>query len=255
VVSAGRSSTTQSSSATAGDRRARVGRRAARDRGEEPCLPDGLPGAGAQDRGHLCTTPARARAFAFGSTTTRAIRHDPARHLAGRRAVADGSDSGAARSELGASAMRCSAFARAYADGDETAYPAARRVARAPDARRSARRRSGGFGAFSGAELPLRAGAAGIREDLAGARMAIALMLREGTRVGVTSRQPQGDHQSSLRAIQHEADAQGSRSAASRRRVTIRTTPSRIAASSSSAVADVCVRIRHSTSWRGRRGR
>ena len=97
-------------------------------------------------------------------------------------------------------------FARAYADGDETAYPAlvALLEQRPPDVRLDLD--PVGAVLSLGASYRFVQGPPGSGKTWQGARMAIALM-REGKRVGVTSLSHKAIH-NLLRAIQYEADAQ-----------------------------------------------
>ena len=98
-------------------------------------------------------------------------------------------------------------FARAYADGDEAAYPAlvALLERRTPDALLAADPVTAALSL--GASYLFVQGPPGSGKTWQGARMAVALM-RQGKRVGVTSLSHKAIH-NLLRAIQHEADAQG----------------------------------------------
>ena len=98
-------------------------------------------------------------------------------------------------------------FARAYADGNEAAYPAlvALLERRPPDALLAADPVTAALSL--GASYLFVQGPPGSGKTWQGARMAIALM-RQGKRVGVTSLSHKAIH-NLLRAIQHEADAQG----------------------------------------------
>ncbi len=98
-------------------------------------------------------------------------------------------------------------FARAYADGDEAAYPALAALLerRAPDALLAADPVTAALSL--GASYLFVQGPPGSGKTWQGARMAVALM-RQGKRVGVTSLSHKAIH-NLLRAIQHEADAQG----------------------------------------------
>jgi uncharacterized protein len=98
-------------------------------------------------------------------------------------------------------------FVRAFADGDEAAYPAlvALLEQQRPDVRLDVD--DPVVAALSlGASYLFVQGPPGSGKTWQGARMAIALM-REGKRVGVTSLSHKAIH-NLLRAIQHEADAQ-----------------------------------------------
>ena len=98
-------------------------------------------------------------------------------------------------------------FARAYADGDEAAYPALAALLerRIPDALLAADPVTAALSL--GPSYLFVQGPPGSGKTWQGARMAIALM-RQGKRVGVTSLSHKAIH-NLLRAIQHEADAQG----------------------------------------------
>ncbi len=98
-------------------------------------------------------------------------------------------------------------FARAYADGDEAAYPALAALLerRTPDALLAADPVAAALSL--GPSYLFVQGPPGSGKTWQGARMAIALM-RQGKRVGVTSLSHKAIH-NLLRAIQHEADAQG----------------------------------------------
>ena len=123
-------------------------------------------------------------------------------------------------------------FAHTYADGDESAYPAlvALLERRPPDARLDADPVTAAVSL--GPSYLFVQGPPGSGKTWQGAKMAVALM-REGKRVGITSLSHKAIH-NLLRAIQHEADAQASPSAASSApaQKTARTPPSGAAASS-----------------------
>jgi len=98
-------------------------------------------------------------------------------------------------------------FVRSYADGDTTAYPAlvALLEERPPDVRLGTDPVTAVLSL--GESYLFVQGPPGSGKTWQGAKMAIALM-REGKRVGVTSLSHKAIH-NLLRAIQHEADAQG----------------------------------------------
>jgi uncharacterized protein len=98
-------------------------------------------------------------------------------------------------------------FARAYADGNDAAYPALTALLerRTPEALLSADPVTAALSL--GASYLFVQGPPGSGKTWQGARMAVALM-RQGKRVGVTSLSHKAIH-NLLRAIQHEADAQG----------------------------------------------